>query len=102
MTIRISIKMKRSCGLKGSADDTPAMEGMGKEWTQENIHDALICVVDKMGVKNGQVLYPLRIALSGKAVTPGGGAEIAAVIGRDETIKRIKAAIEKLSNNTKA
>ncbi len=80
----------------------PAMEGMGKEWTQENIHDALICVVDKMGVKNGQVLYPLRIALSGKAVTPGGGAEIAAVIGRDETIKRIKAAIEKLSNNTKA
>jgi glutamyl-tRNA synthetase len=41
-------------------------------------------------------MWPLRVAVSGKAVTPGGAAEIAAVLGRDETLRRIRAAILKL------
>ena len=43
-----------------------------------------------------QDIRPLRIAISGKASTPGGAVEIAYLLGKDETIRRVKAAIEKL------
>jgi len=47
-------------------------------------------------MKNGQILYPVRIALSGKATTPGGATEIASILGKDETIKRLEQALNKL------
>ena len=49
-----------------------------------------------MGVKNGWLLFPLGIALSGKQRTPGGGTDLAAMMGREETVKRIRAALELL------
>jgi len=49
------------------------------------------------GYKTGQVMWPLRIALSGKLVTPCGATEIMSVIGKEETINRIQKAIEKLN-----
>lgn len=66
-------------------------------WTQEVIHDELMALVERLSVKNGQLLYPLRIALSGKAVTPGGGVELALILGKDETLNRLRKSIEKLS-----
>ncbi len=47
------------------------------------------------GLKNGFVLWPLRIALSGQSATPGGAFEIAYLLGREESIARVRAAIEK-------
>jgi glutamyl-tRNA synthetase len=47
-------------------------------------------------MKNGQILWPLRIAISGKQSTPGGAFEIAYLLGRDETLRRLHAAMEKL------
>ncbi len=47
--------------------------------------------------KNGYVLWPVRTAVSGKQMTPGGATELMEILGKDESIKRIKAAIEKLS-----
>ncbi len=70
-------------------------EGM-TDWSFDTIHDACMELVAKMEVKNGQLLYPLRVALSGKAFTPGGGVEIAEILGKEETIARINAAIERL------
>ncbi|MDR1753850.1 MAG: glutamate--tRNA ligase [Eubacterium sp.] len=65
---------------------------------QKNIlHDNLMAFVEKSGLKNGQVLFPLRVALSGKTMTPGGGVELCAIIGKDETVRRIKIAIKKLA-----
>ena len=49
-----------------------------------------------MEKKNGWLLFPLGIALSGKARTPGGGTDLAAMMGKEETIVRVKAALEKL------
>lgn len=49
-------------------------------------------------MKNGKVMFPLRIAISGKAMTPGGSTEIAEILGKDETIARLEASIEKLKN----
>ena len=48
--------------------------------------------------KVGYVIWPVRIAVSGKQVTPAGATEIMEVIGKDETLKRIRQAIEKLEN----
>lgn len=68
-----------------------------EEWTEESIHEALFALIEKLGVKNGIVLWPLRVALSGKSFTPGGGIEICKILGKDESIRRIEAGIEKLS-----
>ena len=49
-----------------------------------------------MEKKNGWLLFPLGIALSGKSRTPGGGTDLAAMMGKEETVKRVKSALEKL------
>ncbi len=49
------------------------------------------------GVKNAKIMWPVRIAVSGQAVTPGGAVEIARILGREETLRRIRIGIEKLS-----
>ncbi len=67
------------------------------DFSFESLHDSLMALVEEMGVKNGQVLYPLRVAVSGKSFTPGGGVELASILGKEETIKRIEKGIEKLS-----
>ncbi len=74
----------------------PILEGIDT-WEAEIIHDKMIELAGKMEVKNGIVLWPMRVALSGKAFTPGGGIEIATLLGKEETIERIKKGIEKLS-----
>ena len=73
----------------------PVLEGI-TDWTQEIIHNELMTLVENLGVKNGQLLYPLRVALSGKAFTPGGGVELAAILGKAETLTRIENAIKKI------
>ncbi len=65
-------------------------------WTNEALFETLKGLAEKLGVKNGQVLYPARIALSGKETTPGGATEIAVVLGKDETLRRLDAAIARL------
>ncbi len=67
------------------------------EWNNDNLFTELKALAEESGMKNGQIMYPVRIALSGKAATPGGATEIAVLIGKDETLQRIKTAIEKLS-----
>ncbi len=53
--------------------------------------------VAEKGVKNGYVMWPIRTAVSGKQNTPGGATEIMEILGKEESIARIKAAIELLS-----
>ena len=65
-------------------------------WTEEHIHTAVFELIDQLKIKTGQLLWPLRIALSGKQSTPGGFIEIAYLLGMEETIKRVEEAIRKL------
>lgn len=67
------------------------------DWSNDNLFAELKALAEENGMKNGQIMYPVRIALSGKAATPGGATEIAVLIGKTETLQRIKTAIEKLS-----
>lgn len=65
-------------------------------WSQQGIHDALIEQAQALGVKNGTVMWPVRIAASGMLVTPGGAVEILAILGREEGLDRLRKAIARL------
>ena len=81
--------------LEALKEVLPVLEGID-DWTKENIHNRLIELVQKLELKNGRILWPVRVAVSGKAFTPGGGVELAAILGKKETIERIKKGIELL------
>jgi glutamyl-tRNA synthetase len=74
----------------------PVIENIST-WEEQSIHDSLINSIKDAGLKNGLVLWPLRIALSGLESTPGGAVEIAYLLGKNESIRRVKNAIEKLN-----
>jgi glutamyl-tRNA synthetase len=73
----------------------PMLEGIG-EWTETELHDRVMEAIPGLGMKNGQFLWPLRIAISGQMSTPGGAFEIAYLLGRDETLRRLRASLERL------
>ena len=65
-------------------------------WEEQPIHDALLELAEKEGMKNGTMLWPVRIALAGKQVTPGGAIEIAILLGREESLRRLRLGLQKL------
>ena len=69
------------------------------EFTHDALHDALINLATEKGYKNGQILYPARIALTGKESTPGGAIEMALLLGKEESKKRINYSISLLKGN---
>ena len=66
------------------------------DYSNDTLYQLLIAQVEKMGVKNGYVLWPIRTAVSGKQMTPAGATEIMELLGKEESIARIKKGIEKL------
>ena len=67
------------------------------EWTNDALFAALKALAEERQMKNGQILYPARIAFSGLETTPGGATELAVVLGKEECLNRLDKAIEKLS-----
>ena len=65
-------------------------------WTEQQLHDKVMEFIPTTGLKNGQMLWPLRIAISGRESTPGGAFEIAYLLGREETLKRLDDSIARL------
>ncbi len=74
----------------------PMLEGLS-EWTQEAIHDGLVALAEKLAVKNATLMWPVRIAAAGKAVTPGGAVEICRILGKAETLDRLRKGLDKLN-----
>jgi glutamyl-tRNA synthetase len=66
-------------------------------WTFEGIHDALISLAASLELKNGRIMWPLRVAVSGKAATPGGAVELCQILGKEETLRRIQIGLTQLS-----
>lgn len=69
------------------------------EWTEENLLAAMTGFAAQLEVKNAKVMWPVRIAVSGKAVTPGGAVELCYILGKPETLRRIEAGIALLERN---
>ncbi|MCY1714177.1 glutamate--tRNA ligase [Caproiciproducens galactitolivorans] len=93
------VNKKSKTNLENSAqmlkEALPVLEGVG-DWTVEVLHDALIELAQKLEVKNGTLLWPVRIAAAGMLVTPGGAMEILAILGKEESIRRLRFGLEKL------
>ncbi|MBP0959588.1 MAG: glutamate--tRNA ligase [Oscillospiraceae bacterium] len=90
------MKTNEETSLIALKEALPVLENIS-EWTVDNIHEALFGLVEKLGVKNGYILWPVRTAVSGKQFTPGGAVEMCYILGKEDTIERIKKGIEKLS-----
>ena len=73
----------------------PVLEGI-TDWTEANIHDVVMEKIQAWERKTGSVLWPMRISISGQESTPGGAFEIAYLLGKDETLRRMKASLAKL------
>ena len=78
--------------LKAVYDELSALES----WDHDSIHDTLIDLAETLGVKNGTVMWPARIAVAGKTVTPGGAIEILDILGKEESLRRMEIGLEKL------
>lgn len=92
------MKTNRENSLESLEKELPILEAI-ENWNHDTTHDAIMNLAKDLGVKNGLVLWPLRTALSGKQFTPGGAFDLAEILGKEESLKRIKIGIEKLKND---
>ena len=69
------------------------------DFSNDSLFETLKAYATEKGYKIGYVMWPIRTAVSGKQMTPGGATELMEVFGKEESIARIKNGIEKLSNN---
>ena len=65
-------------------------------WNNDSIFEALANKATELEIKNITMMYPMQVALSGRTVAPGGATAIAEILGKEETINRLNAAIKKL------
>ena len=91
---------------KSKSDEASSREVLDKmipifetleNWDDEHILAAMTGLAESMEVKNAKVMWPVRIAAAGKAVTPGGAVEICCILGKEETLRRLRIAREKLA-----
>ena len=90
-------KMKTSpeSALEVLKEVLPIFEAQ-EDYSNDALFAALKGYVEQKGCKNGYAMWPVRVAVSGKQSTPGGATEIMELIGKEESLKRLSAAIEKL------
>lgn len=90
------MKTNTETSLEVLTDLLPVLEAQD-DYSNDALYALLLRYVEEKGYKNGYVMWPIRTAVSGKQMTPAGATEIMEIIGKEESIKRIKIAIEKLS-----
>lgn len=93
------------CHKKMKTDEKNSLEALEKllpvlenlsHWNYDSLHTALIGLAEALELKNGRIMWPLRTALSGKAVTPGGAVELCHILGKEESLRRIHHGMEQL------
>ena len=88
-------KLNAESSLALLKTETEALAAL-PQWNYDAIHDALYAITEAEAIKIGKVMWPLRIAAAGKSVTPGGAIEIALILGREETLRRLNLGLAKL------
>ena len=89
------MKTTKESSLEVLKELLPVLEAQD-DYSNDALYTVLSGYVAEKGVKTGFVMWPIRTAVSGKQMTPGGATELMEVLGKEESISRIKAAIEKL------
>ena len=92
---------KKSKSDKESSKDMlgrviPLFEAL-ESWDDDSILDVMVKLAEALEAKNAKVMWPVRIAAAGKAVTPGGAVEICRILGKEETLRRLRVGLEKLN-----
>ena len=95
MYVHKKMKTNLETSLKVLKDVLPILEAQ-EDYSNDALYAALSEYVSKEGVKTGFVMWPIRTAVSGKQMTPAGATEIMEVLGKEESIRRIKKGIELL------
>ena len=90
------MKTTKESSLEVLREILPILEKQ-KDYSNDALYQMLSAYVKEKGYKNGYVMWPIRTAVSGKQMTPGGATELMEVLGKEESVARIIAAIEKLS-----
>ena len=70
-----------------------------EDFSNDALYETLSKYVEEKGVKTGFVMWPIRTAVSGKQMTPAGATEIMEVLGKEESLMRLRNGVEKLRNN---
>jgi len=93
-------KMKTTAesSLEVLKDLLPILEAQ-EDYSNDGLYQALVKYVEEKGCKNGYVMWPIRTAVSGKQMTPAGATEIMEVLGKEESLNRIRKGIELLKAN---
>lgn len=91
------MKTNEEISLEVLKEQLPLLEAL-EDYSISAIEEVVMNYIGQKGIKNGTGLWPLRTAVSGKQSTPGGAYEIMNIIGKEESIRRIKIAIDRLSN----
>ena len=96
-------KMKTNSenSLEALKDLLPLYEALD-DYSIESIEKVAMEYVASKEIKNGRALWPIRTAVSGKQMTPGGAYEIMEILGKEESLKRIRAGIAKLEEDVNA
>ena len=90
------MKCTQETSLQVLNDVLPILEAQ-EDYSNDALYQSLMEYVKDKGYKTGFVMWPIRTAVSGKQMTPAGATEIMEVLGKEESLKRIRAGIQKLS-----
>ena len=90
------MKIDKATAILAIENSIPALEALEDYGTEESIKEALVGVIQKLGFKNGQVLWPIRVALTNEQYSPG-VFELIMVLGKENTIKRLSSALDKMT-----
>ena len=66
-------------------------------WDEESIKNSMITAAEKAELKSGQIMFTVRLAMTGTQITPGGAVEMAIILGKDESIRRLNASLEMIN-----
>lgn len=97
MYIHKKMKTTEVSSLEVLEELLPILEQL-EDYSNDSLYGALLQYVEKKGCKNGYAMWPVRTAVSGKQMTPAGATEIMEIIGKEESLARIRKGIEKLKD----
>ncbi len=91
------MKTNPETALDALTRSLPALEAL-EEWNENTVHDALFSLIKSLDVKNGYILWPVRVAVSGRQFTPGGALELCCILGKKDSLDRIRRSIDLISS----
>lgn len=91
------MKTDAASSLEVLKEVLPILEDQ-EDYSNDALYQALSSYVERKGCKNGYVMWPVRTAVSGKQMTPAGATEIMEILGKEESLRRIRKGIELLRN----